>query len=181
MSHDLLSSLDSLSPSVLVAPAAPVLLVREGRGRYRVAAPGEVLQAAQRLLACRVRGEQGLSSVSAVREFLRVRLAALDHEVFALLHLDAHQRVLDYVELFRGSLTQTSVYPREVVKDALRLNSAGVILIHNHPSGLSEPSAADCVLTRTLVAALSLVDVRVFDHFIVGSASITSLAERGLL
>jgi len=180
MSHDLLSSLDSLSRSDGVPSTAISLMVRERRGRYRVARAEEVLLAAQRVLAARVRGMSVLSSVAAVREFLLARLATLDHEVFALLHLDAHQRVIDYVEMFRGSLTQTSVYPREVVKDALRLNSAGVVLVHNHPSGLSDPSSADYALTRTLTSALALVDVRGFDHFIVGSTTITSMAERGL-
>ena len=180
MSHDLLSSLESLSP-VAVVPYSSKLLVREGQGGYRAADAQEVLLAAQRVLAQRIRGTDLLSSPSAVREFLRARLAFLDYEVFALLHLDALHRVLDYVELFRGTLTQTSVYPREVVKDALRLNSAAVVLVHNHPSGVPEPSLADQALTQTLSSALRLVDVRVFDHFVVGGLSIVSFAERGLL
>ena len=180
MSHDLLSSLESLSP-VAVVPSSSKLLVREERGGYRAAEEQEVLFAAQRLLAQRVRGTDLLSSPSQVREFLRARLAFLDYEVFALLHLDAQRRVIDYVEMFRGTLAQTSVYPREVVKDALRLNSAAVVLVHNHPSGLPEPSMADQALTRTLSSALRVVDVCVFDHFVVGGLSIVSFAERGLL
>lgn len=180
MSHALLSSLDSLSSSV-AASRASILLVREGRRGYRAAEAGEVLLAAQRLLAQVVRGTDVLSSPDVVRAYLQVRLSALDHEVFALLHVDAQHRVLDYVELFRGTLAQTSVHPRDVVKDALRLNSAAVVLVHNHPSGQAEPSPADLVLTKTLTAALALVDVRVLDHVVVGGSSIVSFAERGLL
>jgi DNA repair protein RadC len=180
MSHDLLSSLDSLCLPVAGSYASS-LLVREGPGGYRAAQADEVLLAAQRLLAQRVRGTDVLSSPAEVREFLRARLSSLDHEVFALLHLDAQHRVLDYVELFRGTLAQTSVYPREVVKDALRLNSAAVVLDHNHPSGLAEPSSADRVLTQTLSSALLLVDVRVLDHFVVAGSSTLSFAECGLL
>lgn len=180
MSHDLLSSLDSLSSSV-VASCSSTLLVREGPRGCRAAEAGEVLLAAQRLLAQVVRGTDVLSSPDVVREFLRVRLSVLDHEVFALLHVDAQHRVLDYVELFRGTLAETAVYPREVVKDALRLNSAAVVLVHNHPSGVAEPSPADLVLTKTLTAALALVDVRVLDHVVVGGSLIVSFAERGLL
>ena len=178
MSHALLSSLDSLTSFVV---DSSLLLVREGQGGYRAAGADEVLLAAQRLLAQVVRGTDVLSSPAAVREFLQVRLSVLDHEVFALLHVYAQHRVLDYVELFRGTLAETSVYPREVVKDALRLNSAAVVLVHNHPSGLAEPSPADLVLTRTLTSALALVDVRVLDHFVVGASSLVSFAERGLL
>jgi DNA repair protein RadC len=108
-------------------------------------------------------------------------LAGLEHEVFAVLMLDAQNRLISYEELFRGTLTQTSVYPREVVKAALACNAAGVILSHNHPSGLSEPSRADEVLTQTLKQALALIDVRVLDHLIVATGGIVSLAERGII
>jgi len=117
-----------------------------------------------------------------VRDWLRLRLAPLHHEVFLALWLDAQNRLIADDELFRGTLTQTSVYPREVVKQALARNAAAVILAHNHPSGVAEPSAADELLTRSLKQALQLVDVRLLDHFIVaGNAPPLSFAERGLL
>jgi DNA repair protein RadC len=122
-----------------------------------------------------------LSSPAMVRDYLRLMLAGKEHEVFAVLFLDAQNRVLASEEMFRGTLTQTSVYPREVVKSALRNNSAAVIFSHNHPSGVAEPSHADQVLTQSLKQALALVDIKVLDHFIVAGTSILSFAERGLL
>ena len=157
------------------------LLVQEVAGAYRPAQAEEVLQAAQALLLGRVRGREVMSSPGVVRDFLRVRLGALEHEVFAVVHLDAQNRVLEYVEMFRGTVTQTSVYPREIVKEALARNSAAVLLVHNHPSGVAQPSRADEALTTTLKAALALVDVRVLDHLIVAGPEILSFAERGLL
>ncbi|OQC17872.1 RadC family protein [Candidatus Skiveiella danica] len=124
-----------------------------------------------------------LASPAAVRTYLRLMLARLEHEVFVVLFLDAQNRVIASEEMFRGTLTQTSVYPREVVKRTLELNAAAVILAHNHPSGLAEPSRADEALTQTLRASLALIDARVLDHFIVAGNgnSILSFAERGLL
>lgn len=122
-----------------------------------------------------------LSSPAAVRDYLRLKLAALEHEVFVVLLLDAQNRLICAEDLFRGTLTQTSVYPREVVKLSLQHNAAAVIFAHNHPSGVAEPSRADEVLTLNLKQALSLVDVRVQDHFIVAGAGTVSFAERGLL
>jgi DNA repair protein RadC len=117
-----------------------------------------------------------------VRDWLRLKLATRQHEVFMALWLDAQNRLIKADELFTGSLTQTSVYPREVVKTALAHNAAAVILAHNHPSGVSEPSRADEILTRTLKDALAMVDVKLLDHFIVaGNATPLSFAERGLL
>jgi DNA repair protein RadC len=117
-----------------------------------------------------------------VRDWLRLKLATRQHEVFMALWLDAQNRLIKADELFSGSLTQTSVYPREVVKTALAHNAAAVILAHNHPSGVSEPSRADEILTRTLKDALAMVDVKLLDHFIVaGNATPLSFAERGLL
>ena len=101
--------------------------------------------------------------------------------MFGVIHLDAQNRVIDYVEMFRGTVSQTSVYPREVVKEALARNSAALLLVHNHPSGAAEPSRADEMLTQTLKSALALVDVRVLDHLIVAGSAILSFAERGLL
>ena len=138
-----------------------VLLVRDVAGDYRPAEAGEVLQAAQTLLARQLRGQEVLSSPQAVRDFLRVKLGALEHEVFAVLMLDAQNRLIEYVELFRGTVSQATVYLREVVKESLARNVAALILVHNHPSGVAEPSRADAHLTQTLKAALTLVDVRV--------------------
>ena len=122
-----------------------------------------------------------LSSPQAVRDYLRVTLAGLEHEVFMALFLDAQHRVIASEELFRGTLTQTAVYPREVVKRALAHNAAAVILAHNHPSGCVEPSRADELLTQALRQSLSLVDAHVLDHFIVAGNSVVSFAERGFL
>jgi DNA repair protein RadC len=122
-----------------------------------------------------------LSSPEAVRDYLRVTLAGLEHEVFMALFLDAQHRVIASEELFRGTLTQTAVYPREVVKRALAHNAAAVILAHNHPSGCVEPSRADELLTQALRQSLSLVDAHVLDHFIVAGNGVVSFAERGLL
>ena len=178
MSHDLFSSLDSF---VAVSSAASSLLVRDVGGEYRPADADEVLQAAQRVLAARVRGTHVLTSPAVVKDFLRARLGNLPHEIFAVVHLDAQHRVLDYVEMFRGTVSQTSVYPREVVKDALGRNSSALLLVHNHPSGSAEPSRADEHLTQTLKSAGALVDVRVLDHLIVAGDSVLSMAERGLI
>lgn len=178
MSHDLFSSLDSF---VAVSSAASSLLVRDVAGEYRPADADEVLQAAQRVLAGRVRSSDVLTSPTVVKDFLRARLGNLPHEIFAVVHLDAQHRVLDYVEMFRGTVSQTSVYPREVVKDALALNSSALLLVHNHPSGSPEPSRADEFLTQTLKSAGALVDVRVLDHLIVAGNSVLSMAEKGLM
>ena len=122
-----------------------------------------------------------LASPAEVRTYLRVTLAKRDHEVFMVLFLDAQNRVIASEEMFRGTLTQTSVYPREVVKRTLEHNAAAVILAHNHPSGNAEPSRADEALTQTLRASLALIDARVLDHIIVAGNGVVSMAERGLL
>lgn len=157
------------------------LLVRDAQGEYREATQEEVLKAARQVLGHRVRRGSLLSSPQAVRDFLRVKLGTLEHEVFFAMLLDSQNRLIDHMELFRGTLAQTSVYPREVVKITLLRNAAAVIFAHNHPSGVPEPSRADELLTATLKQALSLVDVRVLDHFIVAGADVLSFAERGLL
>src|SRR5947209_5566130 len=157
------------------------LLVRDAQGEYRLATGDEVLTAARQVLGRRVRRGSTLSSPNTVRDFLRTKLGALEHEVFVSLLLDSQNRLIEYAELFRGTLAQTSVYPREVVKIALTRNAASVIFAHNHPSGVPEPSRADELLTQTLKQALALLDVRVLDHFIVAGAETISFAERGLL
>ena len=122
-----------------------------------------------------------LTSPQAVRDYLRLKIADREHEVFVVLFLDSQNRLIATEEMFRGTLAQTSVYPREVVKAALKHNAAATIFAHNHPSGLAEPSRADELLTQALKQALALVDIRTLDHFVVGGASIASFAERGLL
>lgn len=133
------------------------------------------------ILSRRMRANDPLSSPNAVRDYLRMSLSGREHEVFVVVLLDAQNRVLHCEEMFRGTLTQTSVYPREVVKTALAANAAGVIFAHNHPSGVNEPSQADELLTRELKAALALVDVKVLDHFVIAGTQSLSFAERGLL
>ncbi len=122
-----------------------------------------------------------LASPAAVRDYLRLTLENRAREVFLAVLLDAQNRVIAHEELFQGTLTQTSVYPREVVRCAMHHNAAAVIFAHNHPSGVAEPSQADQTLTETLKRALALVDVRVLDHFVIGRGAVTSFAERGLL
>jgi DNA repair protein RadC len=120
-----------------------------------------------------------MSSPTVVRNYLSLKLAELEHEVFACIFLNSQNQVIAYEEMFRGTLTQASVYPREVVKRALALNACGAILAHNHPSGVNEPSQADRWLTDQLKAALGLVDVKVLDHIIIAGATSLSFAERG--
>ncbi len=122
-----------------------------------------------------------LNSPGAVREYLKVRLCQLDHEEFHVTFLDAQHRTIAHESMFTGTLTQTSVYPREVVKAALRHNAAAVIFSHNHPSGIADPSQSDRMLTDALKQALALVDVRVLDHIIVAGTSMLSFAERGMI
>jgi DNA repair protein RadC len=122
-----------------------------------------------------------MTSPQILRDWLRLYCAGLEHEVFLVLYLDANHRLIESQELFRGTLTQTSVYPRELVKGALARNAAALAVAHNHPSGQAEPSRADEFLTQTLKSTLSLVDVRIIDHFVVAGDQVVSLAERGLL
>jgi DNA repair protein RadC len=140
-----------------------------------------VLELARRALAERLKERAVFDSPQAVKHFLQLHIAARPHEVFAALFLDAQHRLIALEELFRGTLTQTSVYPREVVMRALHHHAAAVVLAHNHPSGCAEPSRADEAITQTLKAALALIDVRVLDHMIVTRGQTLSMAERGLL
>jgi DNA repair protein RadC len=140
-----------------------------------------VLELARRAIGQQLEQREVFSSPGAVKQYLQLHLAAKVHEVFAVLFLDAQNRLVKMEELFRGTLTQTSVYPREIVLCALKHNAASVVLAHNHPSGTVQPSRADEALTQTLKAALALVDVRVLDHVIVAPGDALSMAERGLL
>ena len=141
----------------------------------------QVIRRALKILETRTRNPVALSSPDAVRDYLRLLLHDREHEVFVCVYLDAQHRVIAYEELFRGTLSQTSVYPREVVKATLAHNAAAVVFAHNHPSGVSEPSRADELLTQALKQALALVDVKVLDHFVVAGAGAVSFSERGLL
>ena len=157
------------------------LHVRDAEGTYRRAEADDVLTAARRVLSAKVRRGSSMQSPQVVKDYLQIHMAELEHEVFAVLFMDAQHRVIEFREMFRGSVAHTSVYPREVVKAALTLNAAAVILAHNHPSGEPTPSRADEMLTQTLRTALALVDVRVIDHVVVATAGVASFAERGLL
>lgn len=172
-----------MSPSPGSSDQEPshVLHVRDVNGHYRPASSDEVLQQARRVLSQRVRCGITMASRQAVKDYLRPQLGALEHEVFCVMFLDAQHRILALKDMFRGTVTQTSVYPREVVKEALAVNAAAVILAHNHPSGAAEPSRADELVTQTLKTALALVDVRVLDHLVVAGAEVLSFAERGLV
>ena len=153
----------------------------KGIGSAKRAHLAAAMEIGRRVLLERSRVASALTSPGSVRDYLRLSLASREHEVFVCIWLDAQHRVLEADELFRGTLTQTSVYPREVVKKALRVNAAAVIFAHNHPSGVAQPSQADELLTRNLKEALLLVEVRVLDHFIVAGSQAISFAERGLL
>ena len=138
-------------------------------------------RAARILERSTLQGRDAMTSPRAVRDYLRTRLACLPHEVFACMFLDSQNRLIACEEMFRGTLAQTSVYPREVVKAALAQNAAAVIFAHNHPSGVAEPSRADELLTTALKQALALVDIRTLDHFVVAGSQVLSFSERGLL
>jgi DNA repair protein RadC len=141
-----------------------------------------IITTALKILDARIRKDPTpLSAPATVRTYLRLKLEGLEHEAFLCVFLDSQNRVLDMQEMFRGTLTQTSVFPREVVKAALKLNAGAVIFAHNHPSGVAEPSHADETLTQALKQALAHVDVRVLDHFIIANGGVLSFAERGLI
>src|SRR5215471_7679979 len=153
----------------------------KGLGVAKSAQLGAAIELARRSLQEQLSSGTALTSPGAVRDYLRLALSSREHEVFVCLWLDAQHRVIACQEAFRGTLTQTSVYPREIVKAALAANAAAVIFAHNHPSGAAQPSQADELLTRNLKEALGLVEVKVLDHFIVAGSQAISFAERGLL
>ena len=153
----------------------------KGLGPAKRAELAAVVEMARRALAQQMEDAPVFDAPQKVKDYLALQLGGHAHEVFAVLFLDGQHRFLALQEMFRGTLTQTSVYPREVVKAALARNAGAVILAHNHPSGVAEPSRADEFLTQTLKSALALVDIRVLDHMIVGRGQVVSLAERGLL
>ena len=160
---------------------AEALKTVKGLGPAKRAELVAVLELARRALAQQLTQKPLFNTPQAVRDYLQLQLGGLHHEVFAVLFLDSQHRLIALEEMFRGTLTQTSVYPREVVKQALTLNASSVVLAHNHPSGTAQPSRADEALTHTLKAALALVDVRVLDHFVVTASQAVSMAELGLV
>ena len=167
-------------PGLLAAERSRFCRAR-GLGEARYTLLQAALEIARRQVFAVVREGDVLSSPDEVRAYLALHLAGLEHEAFAALLLDNRHRVIEYRELFRGTIDSAAVYPREVVKRCLASNAAAVIFAHNHPSGVAEPSDTDVRLTRKLVDALALVDVRVLDHLVIGRGVQTSLAERGLM
>jgi DNA repair protein RadC len=179
VSRDLIAAFGTLS--ALLGATHACFTAHRGLGSAKYAQLQAVAELAKRALKEKLRAGDALGSPRAVRDYLRLALARRPYEVFMAIFLDAQNRLISADELFRGTLTQTSVYPREVVKAALGHNAAAVLFAHNHPSGIAEPSQADEILTRTLRQALGLVDIRVLDHFVVGGSETMSFAERGLL
>ena|SRR3984957_5867407 len=157
------------------------LFVRGADGAVEPASSQEILAAARQVLAHRVRRGAALTSPHKVREYLSMRLGFLDYEIFAVILLDRRHRVIEYVELFRGTIDGASVHPREIVKLALEKGASACLLIHNHPSGVADQSQADELITTRLVQSLALIDVRVLDHWIIGAGDVLSFAEKGLM
>ena len=165
----------------LLQATAQSLKSIKGLGPAKQAELLAVFEMARRAMSQRLKERQAFETPDAVKQYLQLQLAHKNHEVFAVLFMDNQNRMQSMEELFRGTLSQTSVYPREIVMRALHHQAAAVVLAHNHPSGSVQPSRADEQLTQTLKAALALVDVRVLDHIIVGQGQALSMAEQGLL
>jgi DNA repair protein RadC len=157
------------------------LWVRDERGETRHATGEEIVRAARSVMNRKVRSRTPMTSPRLVKDFLTIRLGTLEHEVFCVLLLDKRHRLIEYVELFRGTIDGASVHPREIVKLALAKNAAALVLAHPHPSGIAEPSQADELITQRIKDALALVDIRVLDHIIIAAGEALSMAERGLL
>ncbi|MGY1489507.1 RadC family protein [Methylobacillus pratensis] len=179
LARDLLTRFSSLN-GIFSASVEEICQVH-GMGESKFVQLQAIFEMSRRALLEEIQGRDVLTSPQAVRQYLSLKIGALPREVFMGIFLDAQHRVLAIEELFSGTLTQTSVYPREVVKCALRHNAAAMIFAHNHPSGVAEPSQADRALTEALKAALNLIDIRVLDHFVVAGNQIVSFSERGLL
>jgi len=179
LARDLLNRFSTLT--AMFAASQADFCALHGMGLAKYVQMQAVLEMSRRALGEEMRAGDALNSPRAVRDYLQLLLRGREQEVFMVIFLDAQHRVLAAEELFHGTLTQTSVYPREVVKRTLFHNAAAVILAHNHPSGVAEPSQSDQLLTDALKQALALVDVRVLDHFIVAGAACLSFAERGML
>ncbi|MDB5890364.1 MAG: replication and repair protein RadC [Polaromonas sp.] len=179
MGQEMMDTFGGVAGLLHAGPQA--LAAIKGLGPAKRAEIVAVLELARRALAEQLKEKQLFASPQAVRDYLQLQLGSRPHEIFAVLFLDSRHRLIALEELFRGTLSQSSVYPREVVIRALALNAASVVLAHNHPSGTAQPSRADEALTKTLKAALALVDVRVLDHFVVTSSQAVSMAEMGMV
>jgi len=179
LAQRLLSRFGGLRQLLQADPAA--LGAERGIGTSKSAIIGALPELARRYFEESLPTGEAIRSPDDTRAFLQARMRHLGHELFCCLYLDNRHRVLRFDEMFRGTIDGTSVYPREVVKEALAVNAAAVILAHNHPSGVAEPSQADERITRRLKSALELVDIRVLDHLIIGGGQTTSMASRGLL
>ncbi|MEY2633508.1 MAG: hypothetical protein RIR00_2162 [Pseudomonadota bacterium] len=181
LARELLARFDGQLARLAEAPLASLATV-PGIGEAKAAQLKASFELARRALSQELMQRDNFSAPEQVRRWLRLRLAGLAHETFLALWLDSQNRLIAHEELFRGTLNQTGVYPREVVKSALAHNAAAVIFAHNHPSGVHEPSSADQIITERLQKSLDLIDVKVHDHFIVaGPGEPLSFAERGLL
>ena len=180
MADEVLASFGGIA-GLLHTAAGDLKRIKGLGGPAKRAELAAVMELARRAVAQQLKEREVFSSPDAVKHYLQLHLARKPHEVFAVLFLDAQNRLIAMEELFRGTLTQTSVYPREVVQRALQLEAAAVVLAHNHPSGTVQPSRADEALTHSLRAALALIDVRVLDHVVVAPGGALSMAEQGLL
>ena len=178
LARDLLTQYDGVTHML---EAGAELETIKGLGPAKRAQFAAAIELARRSLQEKLKQNAALTSPGAVRDYLRLKLASRKEEVFVCIWLDAQHKAIDFEVPFTGTLTQTSVYPREIVKSALRVNAAAVIFAHNHPSGVAQPSQADELLTRNLKEALALIEVKVLDHFIVAGNQAISFAERGLL
>jgi DNA repair protein RadC len=179
LAREILKNFQSLRK--LIASDQQRFCAEPGLGPARFAELQAAAEIARRQLTESLRVGPSLSSPRATREFLSAKLRDLEHEVFCCLYLDKRHRLIHFEELFRGTIDGASVHPREIVKIALQRNSAAIIVAHNHPSGVAEPSQADELITQRVKEALALVDIRLLDHIIVGDGSCVSLAERGLV
>jgi len=179
LARDLLLEFDGLRG--LFAASQARFCAGKGLGQAKYALLQAVLEMSRRYLEETLCRSDTLTSPQATRQYLKARLCAYPHEVFACLFLDNRHRIIRYAELFRGTIDGASVHPREVVREALAVNAAAVIFAHNHPSGIAEPSQADLRITHRLRDALALIEVRVLDHVIIGDGDGVSLAEQGLL
>lgn len=157
------------------------LLIQNENGETRAATADEIIQSAREMMSRKLRRGTLMTSPKLVRDFLSVKLGTLEHEMFCVILLDKRHRLIEYVELFRGTIDGANVYPREIVKLALAKNAAALLLCHPHPSGVAEPSQADELITHRLKDALALVDIRVLDHLIIAGGHVVSMAERGLV
>lgn len=179
LAREILENFSSLRK--LIAADRVRFCAEPGLGPARFAELRAAVEIARRQLAETLRNGPSLASPRATRDFLIARLRDLEHEVFCCLYLDNRHRLIHFEQLFRGTIDGASVFPREIVKQALQWNSAAVIVAHNHPSGVAEPSQADELITQRIKHALALVDIRLLDHIIVGDGASVSLAERGVL